>query len=367
MKLSPLDIRKQDFTRRLRGYDPEEVQAFLHTLSAQWDSVLEDTRRQEERVRDLENKLRHYERVEEALQEALQTARESARQAMQAAEQKAQQIRHVAENDAERIKRDAEQERMRMRQETQAIHGRRKEIVARLRAFLISEMEMLAHFEGEDPIGFIKLMPSEQRRLAAMEEAEDASFDEEEASPQAPPAESEAQPNPETTGFSAFSVSESQADEAPLDAVDAETEQAAEPEPDEAPYSWAPPSSEPAEQDTGLEDETIPVPEAAAEESMVDRFLRFDQEQELGSTEPPPSSDVWTASAGEEEARTAPDASEQESAPAEGEESSDRPGWRQKSLIGLGSAHPQPRTPSETVSAAEEEIARIRRILSQLD
>ena len=29
MKLTPLDIRKKDFGRSLRGYDPEEVEAFL--------------------------------------------------------------------------------------------------------------------------------------------------------------------------------------------------------------------------------------------------------------------------------------------------------------------------------------------------
>ncbi|MDX1429805.1 MAG: DivIVA domain-containing protein, partial [Rhodothermales bacterium] len=29
MKLSPLDIKKQDFKRTMRGVDPEEVQAFL--------------------------------------------------------------------------------------------------------------------------------------------------------------------------------------------------------------------------------------------------------------------------------------------------------------------------------------------------
>lgn len=356
MKITPLDIRKQDFTRRLRGYDPEEVQAFLHTLSAQWDSVLEDSRRQEERLRELETKVRHYERVEEALQEALQTARESARQAMQAAEQKAQQIRHIAENDAERIKRDAEQERMRMRQETQAIHGRRREIVARLRAFLISEMEMLAHFEGEDPIGFIKLMPSEQRRLAAMEEADEQEDDQREIEPSVASAPDRAAPM-------VAQPPDERDDDAPAEAsydVSAPEEPSG--------YTSEPEVPAPATED----DDERPEAALGNEESMVERFLRLDQE---GETEEAPSHDVWTASAGDEGADTAgqeesdttASSAENDADSGSAEESASRPGWRQKSLIGLGSAHPQQRTPAETVSAAEEEIARIRRILSQLD
>lgn len=167
MRLSPLEIRKQDFNRRLRGYDPDEVEAYRETLARQFAEMEDELRRRDDRLASLEVKLQHYERVEEALQQAIETARESSRHAMANAEAKAEQIRSEAQDEARGIKRDAEQERHRLRQETQAIAARRKEIVARLRAFLMSEMEMLAHFEGEDPVGFIRLMPQGRGRLPA--------------------------------------------------------------------------------------------------------------------------------------------------------------------------------------------------------
>ncbi len=372
MKITPLDIRKQDFTRRLRGYDPEEVQAFLHALAAQWDGVLEEGRRQDEKLREMENKLRHYERVEEALQEALQTARESARQAMQAAEQKAQQIRGEAEGDADRIKRDAEQERIRIRQETHAIHNRRKEIVARLRAFLLSEMEMLAHFEGEDPIGFIKLMPAEQQRrlVASIErEAEEeehddaprerrATLNEDWETDTSTPAEeaftsfftpdrAEAAELAEGPGADAFNPSRFGPPSEPHDAADVLA-----------------PSADPVE---ATPETSAPEEDGAPAETMGERLLRLDQEAALTPPEEPGDAHVWTTPAKPESATPPAEADE---APAEGapEDASDagaRPGWRQKSIIGTSAA--TGRTPSETVSAAEEEIARIRRILSQLD
>ena len=177
MRITPLDIRKQEFSRRMRGDDPEEVQAFLKVVAEQWEEAMEEQRRLESRLHDQERKLQHYERVEEALQEALRTARQSARQAEEVAERKAAQIIREAEGRAEEIKREAEGDRLRIKRETTKLESRRNEVVARLRAFLMSELELLAHFEGSDPVGFIKLLPSKGRvgadfRLPPAEAAE---------------------------------------------------------------------------------------------------------------------------------------------------------------------------------------------------
>ena len=157
MALTPLDIRSQSFTRRLRGFDADEVGAFLSILAEHYDDLQREVRHRETRIADLESKLVHYELIEEALQEALRTARESQRHALDTAARQAEQIRVEATLEARSVVQEAQHDRNRLRQETQAIAARRKEIVARLRGFLMSEMEMLAHFEGEDPIGFIQL------------------------------------------------------------------------------------------------------------------------------------------------------------------------------------------------------------------
>lgn len=165
MRLTPLDIRKQEFSRGFRGFDGDEVNAFLQMVANQWEELQDENRRHEERIRELENKLVHYEKVEEALQEALQTARETSRKALENAEEKAEMILSQAEARAMEIKREAEQERHELKRETVKLSGRRSEIVSRLRAFLMSEMELLARYEGDDPVGFIKLLPAEEKRV----------------------------------------------------------------------------------------------------------------------------------------------------------------------------------------------------------
>jgi cell division initiation protein len=39
MKVSPISIKKQEFSKSLRGYDPEEVQAFLEKLADEFDDL----------------------------------------------------------------------------------------------------------------------------------------------------------------------------------------------------------------------------------------------------------------------------------------------------------------------------------------
>ena len=192
MRLSPLDIKKQEFSRKLRGIDDDEVHAFLDQVASQWGDMQDEQRRLQDRVRDLENKLEHYEKVEEALQEALQTARDSSEERLRNAEEKARVIKEEAESKARRVVQDARGQRQQFKQDIQALSTRRDELVARLRGFLSSELEILARFEGEDPRGYIE-------NLATAEEVDPAGFDvdEEEAAMETPAPAAEKKPESE--------------------------------------------------------------------------------------------------------------------------------------------------------------------------
>ncbi len=200
MKLTPLDIRKQEFARTFRGFDVDEVQAFLQMLSGQWEEMLSEQRRLDQRVRELESKLRHYERIEEALQEALETARESSKQALDSAREKSNRIIEEAESRSEEIKRAAERQRHEIRNQTNELIDRRNGIVARLRALLTSELELLAHFERSEAIqtGEADPVRVEVSRSGQLEPPAGVSHDE--PAPEESSAVEEASPAPATVG-----------------------------------------------------------------------------------------------------------------------------------------------------------------------
>jgi len=187
MRLSPLDIKKQEFTRTLRGYDQDEVQAFLDMLAGQWEALLAEQRRTEVQVGELKAKMEHYEKVEEALQETLLTARESSQQALENARQEAAILVKEAVGESEDLTRDALRQRAQLMQEIQGLIGRRDEIVARLRAFLMSEAEVLARFEERDIERFFERAPDAPAPEAA-EEARPEAVEEEAPLDEAAPA-----------------------------------------------------------------------------------------------------------------------------------------------------------------------------------
>lgn len=157
MKLTPLDIKRHQFEKGFRGYDPDEVDGFLKQVADRFESLQEEIRLAHERTREVEAKLQHYERVEMALQEALESAKETGRRSAEDAERRAAVIVEEAELRAQQITHDAERERFGMRQDLIKLSARQAEVAARLRGFLLSELHIVSDFQGDDRHGLLQL------------------------------------------------------------------------------------------------------------------------------------------------------------------------------------------------------------------
>lgn len=150
MKLTALEIKQQNFEKALRGYDKAEVQAFLNLISNEWEHLVAKNRELNERIEELEEKLKHYERVEEALHETLQTAKESAEHKLSGARKDARNKIEKAEMEAESIVREAIQQRQQIRQSILRLLDRRKEIIGGIRSYLELARESLDQFAQDE-------------------------------------------------------------------------------------------------------------------------------------------------------------------------------------------------------------------------
>ena len=150
MKLTALEIKQQNFERSLRGYDKAEVEAFLNLMSKEWEHMVSKNRDLQKKIGELEEKLKHYERVEEALHETLQTAKESAEQKLTGARREAQTRIEKAEMEAETIIRDATRQRQQVRQSIIRLLDRRKEVISGIRSYLEMARESLEQFSRDE-------------------------------------------------------------------------------------------------------------------------------------------------------------------------------------------------------------------------
>jgi len=77
MKITPLEIRQKTFERTLRGYDKDEVNAFLLTLSQQWERTQDEVKEMKTKFETAEREVVKLREVENTLFRTLKTAEDT--------------------------------------------------------------------------------------------------------------------------------------------------------------------------------------------------------------------------------------------------------------------------------------------------
>ena len=103
MKITPLDIKKQEFETRIRGFDKAEVISFLEMISEEMENLIRENLELKEKLQRAKEKLGDYTKIETALQNTLVATQESADQMKDSAREKADLIIREANIKAEKI------------------------------------------------------------------------------------------------------------------------------------------------------------------------------------------------------------------------------------------------------------------------
>lgn len=85
MKITPLEIRQKTFEKNLRGYDKDEVNAFMTTMSQEWEKILEELKDARIKLESAEKEVAKLREVETTLYKTLKTAEETGNNIMEQA------------------------------------------------------------------------------------------------------------------------------------------------------------------------------------------------------------------------------------------------------------------------------------------
>ncbi|MBV6643617.1 MAG: DivIVA domain-containing protein [Cyclobacteriaceae bacterium] len=77
MKITPLEIRQKSFEKKLRGYDKDEVVAFLQSLSNEWERVLDENKEYKIKLDQSQKEVQKLREVESSLFKTLKTAEDT--------------------------------------------------------------------------------------------------------------------------------------------------------------------------------------------------------------------------------------------------------------------------------------------------
>ena len=148
--LTPLDVRRQEFRRSLRGYEPLGVEDFRMRVADELERVMRDKSVLEERVAALTEQLRVFRERETAMNEALVAAQQLREETRASAEREAQVIVREAEAEGRRQLDEAGRGQERAQERMIEIQRQFAGYLAGFRALLERQLAELRSLEGDN-------------------------------------------------------------------------------------------------------------------------------------------------------------------------------------------------------------------------
>lgn len=144
MALTPLDIHNKEFSRRLRGYDEDEVNEFLDQIIKDYEAMIREHKELQSQYETLQEKLGHFTNIEETLSKTIIVAQEAADELKNNAKKEAQLIIKEAEKNADRIINDALAKSRKVALEVEELKKQAAIYRARFRALVETQLDLLS-------------------------------------------------------------------------------------------------------------------------------------------------------------------------------------------------------------------------------
>ncbi len=149
MRITPLDIRKQEFKKSMRGFDPDEVYAFLNTVAEEYEAALSDNKGLREHIVNLKERLDEFKNMEKNLRNTLLTAEKLTADTKENARNEAELILREAEVEAEKLSENIRAHTRQLRREILELKKQKDNYLTRLKTLIDNHRGMIAGFEGD--------------------------------------------------------------------------------------------------------------------------------------------------------------------------------------------------------------------------
>ncbi len=153
MKVSPFSIKKQEFKKSFRGYDKEEVQAFLDKLADEFENVIKENDSLKKELEIATSRLSEFRKIEKNLQDTLLRAQESTTKSIESTKKQASLMIKEAEIKSSQILEKARENANEIRSAVINLREEKDLIVANLKSIINSQsrlLEMKVEDAGEE-------------------------------------------------------------------------------------------------------------------------------------------------------------------------------------------------------------------------
>ena len=144
--ISPKDIKKNDFKKNFRGYDPNEVDAFLETVSLRYERLFEENSMLTEKVKSLTSDVDDYKENESTLQKAIVKTQDMSEEIIANAKKRAENIIKEAELNSQKVMQEVDKDIMTKKQELEEMKLRNDKLVEDVKLFFLEKLNEMDEF-----------------------------------------------------------------------------------------------------------------------------------------------------------------------------------------------------------------------------
>jgi DivIVA domain-containing protein len=149
--LTPLDVRRYEFGKALRGFDPERVNQFREQVAEELERLSRVNQDLDAKARGFHEQLRAFRERDKAINEALISAQQLRNEIRESAEKEAQLIIREAKADAERLVDEARSEIRRMEDQLGSLERARRAYLAQFRVMIERQLSEITAAEQTPP------------------------------------------------------------------------------------------------------------------------------------------------------------------------------------------------------------------------
>lgn len=145
MRITPIDIRQQQFTLKLfRGFDVQEVDAFLEEVANDYEQLVKENAILKEQLAGLEERARGVGDREKMLQDTLVTTQRMAEELKENGRREAQLVVREAELQADKLLEETRAEEAKIKNEILVLKRARRQLAEALRGSIEMYQRMIA-------------------------------------------------------------------------------------------------------------------------------------------------------------------------------------------------------------------------------
>jgi len=154
MRITPLDIQQKQFPVKFRGFDMEEVYAFLEVVREEMEEILRENASLKETIRRTEGQVTEFRDMEATMRETLITAQQMVEEYKTNARKEAELLIKDAELKADSAMKEAQERVVKIHEDIVDLKGIRRHFKEEVRRLIESHLKMLefdTERESEEP------------------------------------------------------------------------------------------------------------------------------------------------------------------------------------------------------------------------